>query len=228
MALIDPALPAMSQGVARPEQTRPAAQPVPHAALARLAALRDEAGRDLSQFRFLARAPAACLILMAAGAGLLVWVQWRATDTSLEKEFVWALWVLSGIAAITGLHIRVYASGTARISLPEAVTRLRRLLFYTGAAWGSGAFLVMPAAPVLAIGFAVFPSLVLSLLLGDQKGATAFTAPVILAASAASLGASGNQVAAAILAAGLAIFSLPMLQREISARREVLQVPGKV
>jgi len=228
MALIDPALLLTSPGVARPEQARPAAQTVPHAALARLAALRGEAGRDLGQFRFLARAPAACLVLMAAGAGLLAWVQLNATDVSLEREFVWALWVLSGIVAITGLHIRVYASGTARISLAKAVADFRRLLFYTGAAWGSGAFLVMPAAPVLAIGFATIPSLALSLLLGDQKGATAFTAPVILAASAASLGASGNEVAAAILAAGLLIFCLPMLQREISARRGVLQVPGKV
>jgi len=228
MALIDPALPGMSPGVSRPEQTRPAAQAVPHAALARLAALRDEAGRDLSQLRFLARAPAACLVLMAAGAGLLVWVQLGATDASLEKEFVWALWVLSGIVAITGLHIRVYASGAARVSLPKAVAGLRRLLFYTGAAWGSGAFLVMPAAPVMAVGVAAIPSLALSLLLGDQKGATAFTAPVILAASAASLGASGNEVAAIILAAGLLIFCLPMLQREILARREVLQAPGTV
>jgi hypothetical protein len=100
---------------------------------------------------------------------------------------------------------------------------LRRLLFYTGAAWGSGAVLVMPASPLLAIGFAAAPSLALSLLLGDQKGVTAFTAPVILiTASAACLGDPGLWVAATILATGLLSFCLPMLQREISARRDFL------
>jgi hypothetical protein len=172
---------------------------------------------------FLARAPQACLILMAAGTCLLVWQHLRSNNAPLEREFVWALSVLTGILAITGLHIRSYAQGGARIPLHKAATGLRRLLFYTGAAWGSGALLVMPAEPVLAVGFAAIPSLALSLLLGDQKGATAFTAPVILAtASAACLGPSGLWVASAILAAGLLIFCLPMLQREISARRDFL------
>jgi len=104
---------------------------------------------------------------------------------------------------------------------------LRRLLFYTGAAWGSGAWLVLSASPVLFMVFATIPSLAMTFLLGDQKGATAFTAPVILAtASAACLGASGLWIAAAILAAGLLIFCLPMLQREISARRDFLPASG--
>jgi hypothetical protein len=53
---------------------------------------------------------------------------------------------------------------------------------------------------------------------------------ILAAASAASLGASpsGYWIAAAILAAGLLIFCLPMLQREISARRDFLPVPGTV
>ena len=54
--------------------------------------------------------------------------------------------------------------------LDKAASALRRLLFYTGMAWGSGAFLVMPGppSPLLAVGFAAVPGLALSLLLGQQ------------------------------------------------------------
>ena len=227
MALIDPTLPGMAPDLARPEQARPIPQAVPHAALARLSMLHSEASDDLSLLRFLARAPQACLLLMAAGTSLLVWEHLRASNAPLEKEFVWVLSVLTGIVAMTGLHIRSYAQGAARMPLHKAAAALRRLLFYTGAAWGSGALLVMPASPVLAIGFAAAPSLALSLLLGDPKGATAFTAPVTLAtASAACLvWPSGLWVAATVLATGLLSFCLPMLQREISARRDFLPAP---
>ena len=162
---------------------------------------------------------------MVAGTGLLVWQHLRASNAPLEREFIWVLAVLTGIVAMTGLHIRSYAQGTAPIPLHKAAAALGRLLFYTGAAWGSGIFLVMPdvPAPLLATGLAATPSLAMTFLLGDR--AAAFTAPVILAtAGAACLGAwpSGVWIAVAILAAGLLIACLPMLQREISARRDVL------
>jgi hypothetical protein len=224
MVLIDPALSA----TARPQQASPAARAIPHAALARLPVLRDQARHDLGLLRFLARAPQACLVLLAAGASVLVWTRLSADSAPLEREFAWASSVLIGIAAMTGLHIRGYASGGSPMPLDKAATALRRLLFYTGMAWGSGAFLVMPAlpSPVLAVGFAAIPGLALGLLLSDQKGATAFTAPVILAsASAACLGTSGLWIAAVILAAGLLTFCLPMLQREMAARRAILPAP---
>ena len=226
MALIDPTLPgSTAPDPARSQQAPVAPGAVPHAALARLFVLHGEAGRDLSLLNFLARAPQACLVLMAAGTGLLVWQHLRASNAPLEREFVWALAVLTGIVAMTGLHIRSYAQGTARISWHKAATALGWLLFYTGAAWGSGTLLVMSdlPAPLLAIGFAAAPSLAMTLLLGNR--AAAFTAPAILTtASAACLGAwpSGVWTAAAILAAGLLIVCLPMLQREISARHDFL------
>jgi len=199
--------------------------------LARLSELRGEARQEHQLFQFLARTPQACLILMASGAGLLVWERVSASNAALENEFVWALSVLTGVAAMTGLHIRSYAHGMARTAPSKAAAQLRQLLFYTGAAWGAGAFLVLPDLPALTVAFASVPSLGLSLLLGDQKGATAFVAPVTLAAaSAASLGAqpSGLWVAATILATGLVSFCLPMLQREISGRRDLLPVPRPV
>jgi len=219
MALTDPTLPATAPGLARPLQPAPQAVPhaAPYAALAHLSVLRGEAARDLGLLGFLARAPRACLILMAAGTGLLLAQHLNASNASLEREFVWVLSLLTGILAITGLHIRSYAQNGAPITLEKAARLLLQLLFYTGAAWGSGALLVMPASPLLIMGFAVLPCLAMTLLFGER--ASAFTAPVILA-SAASLSSSALWGPAAILAAGLLIFCLPMLQREISARRE--------
>jgi hypothetical protein len=80
--------------------------------------------------------------------------------------------------------------------------------------------------PALAVGFACVPGLALSLLLRDPKGATAFAVPVTLAtASAACLRPSGLWVATVILSTSLLTFILSMLQREISARRDVLPAP---
>jgi len=230
MVLIDP-IAATAPDAAPPQQAPAAARAIPHAALARLAVLRSQAIHDLGLLQFLARAPQACLILLAAGAGALVWTRLSASSASLEREFVWASSVLAFIVAITGFHILNYARGGAPMPLDKAATRLRWLLFCTGIAWGSGAFLVMPDLPsqALAVGFAAVPCLALTLLLGER--AAAFAAPVTLAtASAACLGTwpSGLWVATVILAASLLLFTLSMLQREMSARRDVLSASTTV
>jgi hypothetical protein len=226
MVLTDPALPALE--TAAPALA--AARTIPHAALARLPVLRDRAGDDLRLLQFLAGAPRACLALLAAGA--CVWLLARLSPhrTSLESEVVWVVSVLAGIMAIIGLHIHSYARDGAPIPLDEAAARLRWFLFFTGMAWGLGAFVMLPGfpLPILAAGFAAGPALAVALLLGDQKGATAFNAPVTLATASACLGTSGLWLAILVLATGLAIFCLPMVQREMSARRDVLTVPTKV
>ena len=129
MALTDPTLSAAAPHAVRPERAPAAARAIPHAALARLPLLRDQAIQDLGLLQFLARAPQACLILLAAGAGVLVWTRLSANSAPLEREFIWASSVLIGIAAMTGLHIRSYARGGAQMPLPGAVAQLRRLLF---------------------------------------------------------------------------------------------------
>ena len=226
MILPDPVFPAPD--AARPEKL--AAAPIPRAALARLPLLRDQARHDLDLLCFLARVPQACLILLAAGAATLVWARLSSGPAALEREFVWALLVLIGIAAMTGLHIMSYAQNSAPMPLHKAATALRRTLFYTGMAWGAGAFLAMPSqpSPALAALFAAVPSLGLGLLLGDQKGTTAFVATVILATAGTAFlqsWPSSLWVAAILLATGLAVFCLLMLQREISMRRDGLVAP---
>ena len=98
------------------------------------------------------------------------------------------------------------------------------LLLYTGAVWGIGAFLVMPdlPAPVLVFGFAVVPSLALALILKDTAGVSAFVLPAAgITAAAAVMGAWPFDlwVAAAILASGIAMILLVMLQCATKDRR---------
>lgn len=224
MILTDPSFPYGVPDPAHRQEVPAASRAVPHAALARLKVLGDEARHDHDLLRFLARVPQACLILLATGASLLVATRLTSGPAALEREFAWASSVLTGIAAMTGLHIRSYAQGAATMPPRKAALALRRWLFYTGIAWGTGAFLAMPGqpSPALAVGFAAVPCLGLGLLLGDQKGTTAFTAAVIMAtASAAHLQSwpHGLVVAAIILACGLTVFCLPMLQREMFLRR---------
>jgi len=175
---------------------------VPYEALARLPHLHGEAGRNLATAAFLARSPQASVLLMGLGAATLL-----AGGGTLKADFAWAALVLIGIVAMTRNYIRGFARYLRRVPLAEAASDLRTLLLYTGAAWGIGAFLVMPdlPAPALAFGFAALPSLGLALVLKDAHATLAFAAPVTIAgASAALLGAWPLDVwvAAAIIVSG--------------------------
>jgi hypothetical protein len=192
---------------------------IPYEALARLPALHGEAGRNLHLSQFLARSPQASIVLMLAGAAALVWA-----GGNLKADFFWVTLVLIGVVGMTRNFIRGFARSLRRVPLQEAASDLRLLLLYTGAAWGAGAFLVMPdlPAPALVFLFAAGPSLALALLLKDEKGVIGFAAPAIMAsASAAILGAWPLDVwvAAALVAAGAVIVCIPMLQRAMRLRR---------
>lgn len=194
---------------ARPQNTPDAT----HQALAQLARLRDEAGRDLRQARFLASAPKACMALLVAGTLTAL-----SSARGLEYEFAWATMLLAGVVAITGNHMRNFAVARPRQSLAVAAAHLRGLLLYTGLAWGSGAFLVLPGQPalVLTFAFAAVPSTLLGLILKDQKAIAAFAAPAAVATVMAALLGGWPQTmlaAAAIFAALPGIIVLPALQQ---------------
>lgn len=207
----------------------PAARPggtvhaIPAEALARLPALQAEAARDLHLAVFLANSSQACVILLAAGVLALAWASLPlGTGASLKADFAWGALVLIGVVAMTRNYIRGFARSLRRVPLAEAASDLRVLLLYTGAAWGAGAYLVMPGlpAPALAAGFATLPALGLALVLKDTRGALAFNAPAsLITASAVLLGAwpLAPWVAAFILAAGAAIALVPALQARRSA-----------
>ncbi|MES2472339.1 MAG: hypothetical protein V4601_05810 [Pseudomonadota bacterium] len=187
--------------------------PAPFNALAQLPRLHGEASRNFGLTQFLGRSPQACVTLMLAGSAMLT-----LSGGTLKGEFAWAVLVLLGVVAMTRNFIRGFARSLRRVPLEEAASDLRVLLLYTGAAWGSGAFLVMPTlpAPLLSFGFAIVPALVLALILKDRKGIIAFTVPAaLITAGAAVMGAwpldIGVGLAIVIAAAG--IISLSALQQ---------------
>lgn len=186
---------------------------IPYEALARLPHLQNEAGRNLATAALLARSPQASVVLMLLGGAVLA-----AGGGTLKADFAWAALVLIGIVAMTRNYIRGFARSLRRVPLAEAASDLRALLLYTGAAWGIGAFLVMPdlPAPALAFGFAALPGLGLALVLKDPAAILAFTAPVTIAgAGAALLGAWPLDiwVAAAIAVAGAAVIFVSFARR---------------
>jgi hypothetical protein len=200
----------------------------PVVALDRLSLLHREAGHSLRLSHFLARTPAVCIVLMLTGAVALVWAGLGGGGT-LKADFAWAALVLLGVIAMTRNFIRGYARSLRRVPLEEAAADLRALLLYTGVVWGAGAFLLMPGlpAPALVFSFAAAPSLILTLVLRDAKGALAFVAPAsLITASAALLGAwpLDGWVATAIITTGVTLTVVPMLRRAM--RRNHLLRPA--
>ena len=164
---------------------------------------------------------------MLTGAVALVWAGLGGGGT-LKADFAWAALVLLGVIAMTRNFIRGYARSLRRVPLEEVAADLRALLLYTGAAWGAGAFLMMPGlpAPALVFSFAVAPSLALTIVLRDAKGMLAFVAPAsLITASAALLGAwpLDSWVATAIMTMGVILIAVPMLRRAM--RRNPLPQP---
>lgn len=196
---------------------------VPRAALSRLPALHGEASRNMVLSRFLARSPQACITLMLVGAVVLTWSSAGAGAASLKADFAWVSLVLIGIVGMTRNYIRGFARSLRRVPLQEAASDLRMLLLYTGAAWGAGAFLVMPGlpAPALVFLFAALPALAAAILLRDAKGVAAFILPSSAGIAAAALMGAWPLdvwVAAAVLVAGAVIMGLTMLHCAMRGR----------
>jgi hypothetical protein len=202
-----PKMPALSQDAA-----------FPHEALLRLPQLHREVSRNFSEARLLARAPAAALLLMLAGAATLLCAA-RDESLTIQAGFAWSVLVWAGIALMTRTYIRGFARAADPVPLSVAAADLRAILLYTGLAWGAGAYLVLPAAvPALAaLAFALLPPLGLTLLLRDERAATAFALPVALLAGAALTEAGRAGLAAAIGPAVLIAGFLPCLLRRSPA-----------
>jgi hypothetical protein len=188
MALTDRNEPLLRPGHANPGHSRlsqPSSRTLPLAALARLPEIHAETSDAARLNRFLRASVGAAAGLMLLGA-LAVSVM---GDTSLKQEFAWSLLVLFGVAAMLRSYIKSTAQAFDRAPLNESARDLRAVLFYTGFAWGAGAFLVLGdnPLPLMGLGFAVLPSLVLLPLLKDRAAAVAFVAPVTALTAAAIL-----------------------------------------
>jgi hypothetical protein len=195
------------------------ARPIPHAApfsdsLVALPRLHAEAGANLALSRFLARSAPACVILILSGMAALLAIS-LSGGGSLKAGFAWSALLLLGIIAMTRNYIRGFARSLRRVPLQEAASDLRILLLYSGVAWASGAFLIMPdlPAPAVVLAFALLPSLGIALCL--KENAAFFTVPVTAATAGATLLGAwplDTLVAALILTTGTLIAGLPALQ----------------
>ena len=183
MALTDP----NSDGLAfEPARLAKRDSAFPAQALSRLAELHEEAQKTLELSQMLDRSPQGSLALMLLGGTLLLEATLQGGG-ALAPAFVWSLWLLTGIAAMTVIYIRNFARHPAHESLELAVWELRKFLLFTGFAWGLGAFLVMPDQPSLGLvlAFGVLPGWAMRLIL--RNGALAFSTPAALLTASACL-----------------------------------------
>ena len=166
--------------------------PVPGAALRRLPQLHDESRLALRRASLMARAVPAAGTLLGLGTLAVLF-----GGGILAATFIWSLAVCFGVAAVLASHLR--ATSVFK-DLPGSTADMRAILLYLGLAWGAGAFLALAPQPVVIIAFAVLPSLVLGLLLGDLPAILAFAGPVTFFSLAAIFLRTGNMTAVAILA----------------------------
>jgi hypothetical protein len=147
----------------------------PTAALDQLARLYAEGSEANRLAKFLRNAIHAASLFMLMGTCVL----FMGGGATIGQNFSWAALVLIGVMGLVYSYIRTNAAAFDRAPFSIAARNLRVTLLYLGAAWGAGAFLVLPSEPAAfeAILFAVVPALLLAILLNDAKGLAAFQAP---------------------------------------------------
>ena len=148
---------------------------LPVAALDQLQRLHTETSEATRLTLFLRSSVHAASLFMLMGTCVL----FLGGGASFARTFSWAVCILLGVVGLLYFHIRNSAAAFDRAPVSDAARNLRRVLFYMGLAWGSGAFLAVPAAlpAYQAIPFAVVPVLLLALLLNDAGGLFAFLVP---------------------------------------------------
>jgi len=181
-------------------------------ALARLPEIHAETSENARLARFLHSAVGAgALLTLLAGLAVIF-----AGGAGLQPEFAWSVLVMLGVGAMLRSYIKSTAQGFDRAPLRQAARDLRAILFYTGFAWGTGAFLLLgnDPVPLVGLGFAALPSVLVSPLFRDRSAGLSFLAPVTaLSAAAIILAPWGNAPVALVMllvvqgsiAAGLAL-----------------------
>lgn len=147
---------------------------LPRDALDQLARLHAESSQASHLARLLRNSVHAASLFMLMGSCVLL-----MGGGTIGRNFVWAVSILAGVVGLIIFYIRTNAVAFDRAPFSATARNVRATLLYLGAAWGAGAFLVLPAElpAVGAILFAVIPALLLALLLNDAKGLAAFQAP---------------------------------------------------
>jgi len=181
MALIDPNPTGQSESHLAFDSARRRSHDTGFPALARLAELHGEAHQVLQLSQLLDRSPQAGLALMLLGGPILLEASLEG-GALLSAAFVWSLWLLTGIVAMTVIYIRGFARHPALQPLESAAGELNKFLSYTGLVWGLGTFLIMPDQPSLGLilSFGIVPGWAITLILKNEKAVFAFNAPAAL------------------------------------------------
>jgi len=170
-----------------PEQT-PAAQSKHKGrggSIARLKALHNEAEETARLANILGRSLYAGLALPV----LAILTVALSVEMSPAPQLIWCLFVGVVSIAILVAYRHAMRQPFERASLQHFAKDLSAILLFAGFAWGSGAFLALPAGiqPIAALVFASAPALIIAYLLRDRQALFLFLAPVTALSAAACL-----------------------------------------
>jgi hypothetical protein len=186
----------------------PAASSAGIDAIARLAALHDEAAETARLANLLGGTLSVAILLMAL-AGLFA----ATNGTTLLEAGIWCAFVaLPAVAMLRAYAITIWQP-FARTQLRHFARNLSSLLIFSGGAWGLGGFLALPAGTGIlpALLFLAAPATVVILALREREAAFLFLMPATFVCAFAAIlrpFAGGTLDAGAIVLAGAALAGL--------------------
>ena len=145
--------------------------------VARLSAVHAEAEETALLANLLGRTMYAGVTLAAASALAL-----SLAHPPLAREVSWGLLMLIGSGALIWSYVKTIRSPFEHRALRTFGSDLSALLFYSGFAWGAGAFLILPndASPVTALLFSACMAVVFASILRSHEPVIIFVVPVAL------------------------------------------------
>jgi hypothetical protein len=183
-------------------------------AVARLAILHAEAKETARLGSLIDRSLHAAIALPLA-ATLAITI----SSAGAAPRVAWAVLVVVASLAIARAYANAVGRPFERAALHAFSQDLTAVIFYSGFAWGTGAFLVLPAsAPVgAALVFAAAPALGIGLLLRERKAVLFFLAPAAALTSCAcllrSFTAGATNAALVLIASAVVAGTLILVER---------------
>lgn len=112
-----------------------------------------------------------------------------SVDMQPAPQLVWCLFVATVAAAMLIAYRHAIRRPFERAALKDFAKDLSAILLFAGFAWGSGAFLALPAATAAlpAILFVALPAVAIAYLLRDRQALLLFLAPTAVLSVAASV-----------------------------------------
>jgi len=212
-------------------ENSPAAATLPasesKAPLVRLAELHREAEEVAQLANLLGRS-----IQMAAALAVMAGIVLAFSSPNLAQGAAWATFVLAAAGAIGIIYRNAIARPFERAALLTFFHDFRAAMLFAGAAWGAGAFLVLPAAANIgaAVLFAAGAGTIVALILRERESTMLFLAPMAAMVAAAALlkplAAGGFGAAFVLVACGALAVSAAAGGRWISRARDLHDLAG--